>query len=56
MKDNPREKHNNWGSLLLALGVAIAVEGPVNTYLRTGAAGVLALCPARSMLWSHGVV
>lgn len=37
LKDNPREKHNNWGSLLLGLGVAIAVEGPVNTYLRTGA-------------------
>lgn len=36
LKDNPREKHNNWGSLLLGLGVAIAVEGPVNTYLRTG--------------------
>ncbi|KAK9822218.1 hypothetical protein WJX81_007915 [Elliptochloris bilobata] len=36
LKANPREKHNNWGSLLLGLGVAIAVEGPVNTYLRTG--------------------
>jgi len=31
-----RETHFNWGSLLLALGVAIGVEGPVNTYLRTG--------------------
>ncbi len=31
-----RDKHFNWGSLLLALGVAIAIEGPVNTYLRTG--------------------
>ena len=31
-----REAHFNWGSLLLALGVAIGVEGPVNTYLRTG--------------------
>ena len=31
-----RDKHFNWGSLLLALGVLIAVEGPANTYLRTG--------------------
>ena len=30
------EKHNNWGSLLLGLGMLIAVEGPVNTWLRTG--------------------
>ena len=30
-----RDKHFNWGSLLLALGVLIAVEGPANTYLRT---------------------
>jgi hypothetical protein len=36
MAESPREKHFNWGSLLLALGVAIAIEGPVNTYLRTG--------------------
>lgn len=31
-----RDQHANWGSLLLALGVAIAIEGPANTYLRTG--------------------
>jgi hypothetical protein len=31
-----RVKHFNWGSLLLALGVLIAIEGPANTYLRTG--------------------
>ena len=31
-----RDKHANWGSLLLELGVLIAVEGPTNTYLRTG--------------------
>ena len=31
-----RDKHSNWGSLLLALGVAIAIEGPLNTYIRTG--------------------
>ena len=32
----PRDKHFNWGSLLLGLGVLIAIEGPTNTYLRTG--------------------
>ena len=31
-----RDRHSNWGSLLLALGVLIAIEGPVNTYIRTG--------------------
>jgi hypothetical protein len=31
-----REQHFNWGSLLLGLGVLIAVEGPVNTFIRTG--------------------
>jgi len=36
MAEGVRDKHFNWGSLLLALGVAIAIEGPVNTYLRTG--------------------
>lgn len=36
LAEGPRDTHFNWGSLLLALGVAIAVEGPVNTYLRTG--------------------
>ncbi len=36
LADGVRDKHFNWGSLLLALGVAIAIEGPVNTYLRTG--------------------
>lgn len=36
LAEGPREKHFNWGSLLLALGVAIGVEGPVNTYMRTG--------------------
>ncbi|KAK9823460.1 hypothetical protein WJX72_002911 [[Myrmecia] bisecta] len=35
-KGNYREKHWNWGSLLLGLGVAMGVAGPVNTYLRTG--------------------
>ena len=36
LADGVRDKHFNWGSLLLGLGVLIAVEGPVNTYLRTG--------------------
>ena len=33
---NLKEKHNNWGSVLLGLGVTFSVLGPVNTYLRTG--------------------
>ncbi len=41
LKGNFREVHWNWGSLLLGLGVLIAIEGPVNTYLRTGAAARL---------------
>ena len=38
---NLKEKHNNWGSVLLGLGVTFAVLGPVNTYLRTGATRML---------------
>ncbi|EFN52449.1 hypothetical protein CHLNCDRAFT_32535 [Chlorella variabilis] len=30
------EQHNNWGSLLLGLGVLISVSGAFNTFLRTG--------------------
>lgn len=30
------EKHNNWGSLLLGLGVLFSVSGGLNTFLRTG--------------------
>ena len=30
------EKHHNWGSLLLGLGVLMSVAGPLNTFLRTG--------------------
>lgn len=30
------EKHNNWGSLLLGLGVLISISGGLNTFLRTG--------------------
>eukprot|EP00475_Leptophrys_vorax_P023932 TRINITY_DN32928_c0_g1_i1.p1 TRINITY_DN32928_c0_g1~~TRINITY_DN32928_c0_g1_i1.p1 ORF type:complete len:294 (-),score=31.62 TRINITY_DN32928_c0_g1_i1:238-1119(-) len=36
VKGNFREKHFNVGSILLGGGVAIAVEGCVNTYMRTG--------------------
>ena len=35
-KGDFRTKHSNWGHLLLGIGVLIAVEGPVNTYLRAG--------------------
>lgn len=30
------EQHNNWGSLLLGLGVTISIAGAFNTFLRTG--------------------
>lgn len=30
------EKHNQWGSLLLGLGVLMSVSGGLNTFLRTG--------------------
>ena len=33
------EKHANWGSVLLGLGVTIAVSGPLNTFFRTGEPG-----------------
>jgi len=36
IKGNFKDRHFNWGSLLLGLGVLIAIEGPVNTYIRTG--------------------
>lgn len=32
----PRDKHAMWGSLLLAAGTGIAIEGCANTYMRTG--------------------
>ena len=31
-----KDKHANWGSMILAFGVTLAVEGGMNTYLRTG--------------------
>jgi hypothetical protein len=33
---NYRDKHWQWGSLLLASGVGIAIEGCANTFIRTG--------------------
>ncbi|GIL47198.1 hypothetical protein Vafri_4072 [Volvox africanus] len=36
LKGEYRDKHWWWGSLLLASGVGIAIEGCVNTYMRTG--------------------
>eukprot|EP00580_Thalassiosira_gravida_P007757 CAMPEP_0201625902 /NCGR_PEP_ID=MMETSP0493-20130528/1517_1 /ASSEMBLY_ACC=CAM_ASM_000838 /TAXON_ID=420259 /ORGANISM="Thalassiosira gravida, Strain GMp14c1" /LENGTH=304 /DNA_ID=CAMNT_0048095945 /DNA_START=77 /DNA_END=991 /DNA_ORIENTATION=+ len=32
----PRDKHFNQGSLLLFIGTAFAIEGPLNTYARAG--------------------
>lgn len=36
LKGEYRDKHWWWGSVLLATGVGIAIEGCVNTYMRTG--------------------
>lgn len=33
---NFRDKHSAWGSVLLASGVGIAIEGCANTFMRTG--------------------
>jgi len=33
---SPRDKHFNQGSLILFLGIAFAIEGPLNTYARAG--------------------
>ena len=38
------EKHNNWGSLLLGLGVTISVSGAFNTFLRTGVCVCVCVC------------
>ncbi|KAL3802408.1 hypothetical protein HJC23_007233 [Cyclotella cryptica] len=32
----PRDKHFNQGSILLFIGIAFAIEGPLNTYARAG--------------------
>ncbi|KAG2499066.1 hypothetical protein HYH03_003249 [Edaphochlamys debaryana] len=36
IKGEYRDKHWWWGSLLLASGTGIAIEGCINTYMRTG--------------------
>ena len=36
LKGGFRDRHFNWGSILLGAGVLFAVSGAVNTYLRTG--------------------
>lgn len=36
LAQNPRDKHHSSGAWLLAMGVGIAIEGCVNTYMRTG--------------------
>ncbi len=48
-KGDFRTKHSNWGHLLLGIGVLIAIEGPVNTYLRAGEA----LLPPNSLSACH---
>lgn len=35
-KKEYKGRHHNWGGLLMGLGTATAVAGPVNTYLRSG--------------------
>ena len=49
---NLKEKHNNWGSVLLGLGVTFSVLGPVNTYLRTGTGrhGRPVICGCRDIM------
>ena len=35
-KKEYKGRHHNWGGLIMGLGTATAVAGPVNTYLRAG--------------------
>ena len=35
-KKEYKGRHHNWGGLIMGLGTATAVAGPVNTYLRSG--------------------
>lgn len=35
-KKEYKGRHHNWGGLLMGLGTATAVAGPVNTYIRAG--------------------
>lgn len=36
LSEGVKDNHFSWGSLLLSLGVAAGVVGPLNTYIRTG--------------------
>merc|ERR1712232_1526515 len=36
VEKGPRDKHFNQGSLVAFLGICFAIEGPLNTYARTG--------------------
>lgn len=36
VKGGFKDRHFNWGSILLGLGVSFSVYGATNTYLRTG--------------------
>ena len=52
-----KDKHFNWGSVLLGGGVTFAIAGPLNTFLRTGkpclsVAEVLTRC-ARAEYWLY---
>ena len=35
-KKEYKGRHHNWGGLIMGLGTATAVAGPINTYLRAG--------------------
>lgn len=43
-KKEYKGRHHNWGGLIMGLGTATAVAGPVNTYLRSGSSGTKYTC------------
>ena len=43
-KKEYKGRHHNWGGLIMGLGTATAVAGPVNTYLRAGMKSCMAFC------------
>ena len=43
-KKEYKGRHHNWGGLIMGLGTATAVAGPVNTYLRAGMKLCMAFC------------
>lgn len=45
-KKEYKGRHHNWGGLLMGLGTATAVAGPVNTYLRSGTFNLFVYCCA----------